>query len=1724
MLAVGKGRAAAQDPQWSSNLVFQPLPSPFLSDWERNPRIATLTVFYSGTQARDFRIEGVLRSDRLGDLATTVSPQESMPFGPYTQLFTTTDVIDWSTVKYNSDFAKMAIRTGVLPEGDFQLCARVVDTGGNLLTQSCGSFSISLPEPPQLIYPATGTSVTTPQPVFQWTPLSVSPDVGLTYRIRIAEKLPQQTPQTAIESNIPVYDGDVTGAPMLVYPLDALPLEQGKTYVWQVQALNDALKPITAGGRKSEIWTFTYGQGETLAEMGLPDTVTLVPGVARLRGLSSGVTVEETPTGYTLNGRAQLDLLAPFPATVDVDLQDLAIEKTSLQSIAAGVPPTFLSGSVAVDGLSLALPDFLGGRYLHITDFDFTPGTGLTAGVAIALPGTPVPLDGRASLTEAGLSGSLSATAPQGGALVALGQDPVRVRIQHAAVSFPDGGLTFNGGLELFGQDISCDDVRGTVGGDGRITLNTSCSPSQPLELVPGVDRLRLSVKALAGTIKADLAAGTASYALTAATELAVDAGGASPCTAALDLSLGDAGLSVDHFASQCDMSGATADLGWLKLKLSALALDSLAYSPGSGFAFALRMNIDPSIPALQQLGLPPLDSVVLGTKGLSIPALDVPLDLPRLRLAGFGLGVTHVHLPAFTLSWSDWQAHAPNGFDFAFDMDLTLPELPAVDLGCLRTNPVSLRNAELEGGRFSAQIPDTTFAPGSCRLTMGRPDMGFDLQKIGGTLAVQLAPSLEVQQLPDVQGRLVLPDFFSCPADERTLTLDASTLRMAPDGRLAGKVTGLAPPCPIKLPAATVSFTKASLDFGAVQDSVPSLRLAGAATAKFTAASQPVQGSGSIDVDLLAGRLTNGSLAFTGPFRFDVPQQNPVLSFTLNRAVLDTAGLHIDGRNDLNLPDSTKIRTTFDSLTIDPLAFRITGGVVRFDLPFGLEAGLDSAGGLAWHAVPRGAGPKITTGLHVDLPADISLGAGGFHASGKGGAHLLFQNRDLDSLTASFSKDFGVSLDPFQVKAGTLSLDLDNTTVASIDANGFHPNFAYFGVAMLPARLPLPDKSVAYLQLRDSTGALRVRVQTLAAGVRISTPPGTYVPLVFPALRLSRAAAPRLDVAFDLTLNALGTAPVAGSIQARVPAQAMSAFDLSAAGIPFAIDSIAYEPGQDGDWRFLLNGQLSMFDQQLAGPGSVSLTLGGDGALAGKVTLPLSQRIPLVPNSQKLVLALDTVRGSFDAGLATGRLRYTLDLVGGLELALGGAKPYRLGATVEATDHGISVPRLEPPALGVDSAARATLHLGFARMGVGNVRIPTLSFAHGNFDFEMLFDVNLEFPDLDSLKLPTIKDVSLRSDGFTLPAVDIPEIKADSAFLMDGFALKPLAFRMDSVRYDWFTGSLPSDWGFGFDMELSFPGLPPDLPAGLRNARLTILNAGIHDGHLTGTIEPRPFEPAIRLPLGDSMVVNITRISGAVGDSALALRQAAGLANDTTGGAGGAAGGAANGASPIAVTIAGSFTPPPLMRCAAGDSASLGQATLMLSAAGRVAGKVSHFVPDCPVNLGPVALQVTNSDLLFDASADSQKVMLDLDGTAKLPAPTAGDTVTASGHLKLDLLHVHVIDGSLAITKPFHWGFPTAYPVLNFTVNEARIDTLGFHFTGGGALELNAGLDKGDTTTIGSVKATMPVNASAEAEVGVVFNDLTLSLPDFRVVSGSAGFTSKFALNAAITDDGSLS
>ncbi|MFW6330857.1 MAG: hypothetical protein ACOC3J_03950, partial [Gemmatimonadota bacterium] len=1007
----------------------------------------------------------------------------------------------------------------------------------------------------------------------------------------------------------------------------------------------------------------------------------------------------------------------------------------------------------------------------------------------------------------------------------------------------------------------------------------------------------------------------------------------------------------------------------------------------------------------------------------------------------------------------------------------------------------------ELADGRFRAALQPHDFAP-ACALPLGG-EVAVEVERLGGTLAVSLDP-LAVDTFPAIEGALRLPSFFDCSdaaaGDVSGAAGDASdaaesvgltsSLALAPDGTVTGQVSGVGTGCPIDLAALQVEITESTLDFAAGPNG-QELTLSGGATASFDVAANPVNGTGSIVVDLIVDRMIEGSLSFPGPFTLDLPREHPVLSLGINLATLDTAGLHIDGQGDLKLGEST-IRATFDTVTVNPLTLGLTAGRITFEQAFALEVGLDADGGLDWGAVPAGSPLGVSAGLRVDLPSTVAVTPAGFQVTGDGSAGLVYEDQPVTALGATFSSDFALGLNPVGVRDGAVDFLLDGTRIAYIDNLGFHPDLLYFGLAALPDRLPLPGTDVAYLELRDGDGNLRVEVETGDDGVRIYTHSGDRVPLVFPALQLDRPAAPRLDVALDVGLDPAALRISSGAIHAAVPAGAAD-FDLTAVGLPIAIDSIAYEAGADG-YRFVLASQLALFGEAQGGARDLRLELDETGRVMGDVIMEgLGAQVALVPGFQDLLLTVDTVTGWFDARPALGALDFDLELAGDLALTLAPDERYVASAGLKLTDTHLQVERLELDA----QAPTRYLELPGVTLGLGNLRVPQLGYDPvTGWDFELLFDLEMAFPELGGLGLPTLHDVALRTDGFTLPAWEVGDLTTalDSVPTAElaGFVVEPRAFRMDSVRYDWFAGQVVGDWGFGFDLDLVFPD---DAPQGLAGARVAVLDAGMSAGRFTGTIEARDLtaEP-IDLPLGgDSLALRITELAGDLRDE--------------------------DGAQHVDVTVGGTLVLPSSMRCEGEpETAALPASVLKVSSDGRLSGTIQDFVPQCPVRLGPLALQVTTSSLDFRFEADAQQARLDLDGTLKLPAPTEGDSISAAGALALDLVQPRVLDGFIEITESFRWGLPQGdAPLFGFTVNEARLDTAGLTLSGAGSMELAASVD----ADVGG--GLVEGEAGASGSVGVAFNDLTLRLSDFEVTGGSVTFTSQFALAAGLDASGAM-
>lgn len=281
LVASSPSSALAQG--WDADLMIDPFPSPYFSDWEASASVASFTVFNNTGAEGSVRLTFSITQQSGGVLASGLSDPVALPPGP--------NLIDSpfqlsGSFDYDVGIQDIVVRTGRFPEGDYTACAAVTDLSGFVLTEACSTFSIVYPDPPMLLSPFDGERVTTPDPFFEWTPLQVPFDYPVQFALQIAEVLPGQTPQQALTSNIPQLEQLDLISTSIQYPLGALPFEAGTRYAWRVQAIDGNGYAASANDGMSEIHTFVYVEGtEAVAHVRISpavDTLTFSGDTARL--------------------------------------------------------------------------------------------------------------------------------------------------------------------------------------------------------------------------------------------------------------------------------------------------------------------------------------------------------------------------------------------------------------------------------------------------------------------------------------------------------------------------------------------------------------------------------------------------------------------------------------------------------------------------------------------------------------------------------------------------------------------------------------------------------------------------------------------------------------------------------------------------------------------------------------------------------------------------------------------------------------------------------------------------------------------------------------------------------------------------------------------------------------------------------------------------------------------------------------------------------------------------------------------------------------------------------------------------------------------------------------------------------------------------------------------------------------------------------------------------
>ena len=1135
---------------WSANIQLTPNPSPYLSDWESNPGLVTFTLTYTGNNPVDVRLHATLKKN-----GSQIASGESDPIsfsGPGTQVYSNTNLMNWSDVNYSSTLEEQILRSGRFPDGNYTLCVAVYETqSGDTVARDCGSFQIILPSPPQLLSPVD--TVLIPFPVFVWTPVATPPGYQVTYRFKLWELHEGQTPGQAT-FGIPVYTDSTVNMPTMVYPIDAPMLENGKTYVWQIQVLDQAHEPFGQNNGKSDPGVFTYSNA-SLPSPVLGDTLEIIEDAVYL--VISGLNREDLGDRFRLNGSASL-ILPVFPGAsqINVSVNDLIVSKDNLE-ISSGS----FSASNLADGV---IPQRFTGPFLKVTSISYSASTGIRAGVHLSFPaslGFPeFDFQDAISIVEEGFHGNFSKRASGGESLFTLGSGATRLDVNSIEVHFSEPVVSLSGKMHILDTVISYSLDTLTLQ-NNEITGKLHATGPLTLPLIPDQDYLFLTMDSLKGTFS------TSNFSLDLFGNLSL-VFQRDTCGGDVQLNVSDAGISLQNFTPQCQLP--EVDLGWVKMEFRNISLPELSFSNGSGWDFNFNLDGRFSFPSLDSISFPWINGISIFNGGFRIPEFtfnssNLP-SLPSFDFGGFNLKVLEFSMPEFTMpSFDLFGSGDSTDFDFGFNFEFSMPDLPASFPDCIRTTAISLNDIHFRDGEMSFSLPGGMVS--NCRIPLGG-GVEYVIEDLGGSFTASYDHGLNVNGGLDLTGKLVLPPAFSC--NNRELNLGNQRLHFSSDGIITGSINNIVPSCPLQFGPLTIHIDSSGFTF--VNDSgVQRVNMGIRGTVKLPSPgeSDSVTANGLLAFELTQFKFIDGFVRISEPFLWNIPSSNPVLSIRIDSALIDTAGFHVDGNGNLLLGEGFSVGVNFNSLVLDLSSFTVKSGSADFTGSFAFK--IDLSGGEVWSAVRSGTTLQ-RDGVLLNLPSGVSLVDSGLSVRDTSIVSIKWSGTDY-SVVARFSDDFLLAWEPdFGVARGKVDFIFNGNRVAWLDSSGFHPDFG--GIIPIPARLPIPDTSIAYVELKRND-TLLVHYTYIGDTLRIYTEQNKPVRVYVPALEFNNFV-PNMGVEFDVKVNPTSFEFLDGEIHARPPEGMDTLFTLSGLGIPLDITGFDYI-NDNGEYGAMLSGEFSL-------------------------------------------------------------------------------------------------------------------------------------------------------------------------------------------------------------------------------------------------------------------------------------------------------------------------------------------------------------------------------------------------------------------------------------------------------------------------------------------------------------------------------------------------------------------
>ena len=250
--------------------------SPFIADWREDATALFVRIDnVGGTDLPRALLHVNVTGVRNGQVVEARSKEFSVPKNSSITLYGNGSLLDAKTVSFFGKIQSKVMSTNRIPDDDYDICCDLLTLPSDkIVSTSCSQFSIRAASAPMLISPMDAETVMLKYPIFQWMPSRTPNRIEVKYRLIVRPLREFQTPLQSMTSGaVVVFKRDNITMPNIQMTTDAIDLESGKSYVWQVQALDRSNKPLGENDGKSEVFTFTYMNPETMHERARQDTV-----------------------------------------------------------------------------------------------------------------------------------------------------------------------------------------------------------------------------------------------------------------------------------------------------------------------------------------------------------------------------------------------------------------------------------------------------------------------------------------------------------------------------------------------------------------------------------------------------------------------------------------------------------------------------------------------------------------------------------------------------------------------------------------------------------------------------------------------------------------------------------------------------------------------------------------------------------------------------------------------------------------------------------------------------------------------------------------------------------------------------------------------------------------------------------------------------------------------------------------------------------------------------------------------------------------------------------------------------------------------------------------------------------------------------------------------------------------------------------------------------------